>query len=52
LRSVIPYFLEWLYMWVILQVVSTELWDANEMIIAGVSLGLIYMTVGGFPHTC
>jgi hypothetical protein len=46
LRSVIPYFLGWLCIWVILQVVSTELWDANEMKMEGVPLGLIYTTMG------
>jgi hypothetical protein len=37
---------------VILQVVSTELWNANEMKMEGIPLGLIYTTVGCFPHTC
>jgi hypothetical protein len=40
LRSVIPYFLGWLCMWVILQVVSTELWDANEIKMEGSPLAL------------
>jgi hypothetical protein len=48
LRSVIPYFLEWLCMWVILQVVSTELWDANEMIMAGSPLALYTRPWGAF----
>jgi hypothetical protein len=52
LRSVKPYFLGWLCIWVILQVVSTELWEANEMKMEGVPLGHIYTTVGGFLHTC
>jgi hypothetical protein len=30
----------------ILQVMSTKLWDANEMIMEGVPLGHIYTTVG------
>jgi hypothetical protein len=39
-------------MWVILQVVSTELWNANQMKMEGIPLSLIYTTVGYFPHTC
>jgi hypothetical protein len=52
LRSVIPYFLGWFGMWVILQVVSSELWNANQMKMEGIPLGLIYTTVGCFLHTC
>jgi hypothetical protein len=35
-------------MWVILQVVSTELWDANEMIMAGSPLALYTRPWGAF----
>jgi hypothetical protein len=52
LRSTIPYFLGEFGMWVILQVVSIELWNANQMKMEGIPPGLIYMTVGYFPHTC
>jgi hypothetical protein len=36
----------------ILQVVSTELWNANQMKMEGIPLSLIYTTVRYFPHTC
>jgi hypothetical protein len=46
LRGVIPYFLGWLYMRGVLQVVSPEWRGANEMKTMWVPLGLIYMTAG------
>jgi hypothetical protein len=48
----IPYFLREFGMWVILQVVFTKLWNANHMKMEGIPLGLIYTTMGYFPHTC
>jgi hypothetical protein len=51
LRGVIPYFLGWLYMCGMLQVVSPEWRGANEMKMMGFPLGLIYTTVGHSLHT-
>jgi hypothetical protein len=46
LRGVIPYFLGWICMCGVLQVASIEWRKANEMIMMGFPLGLIYTTVG------
>jgi hypothetical protein len=45
LRGVIPYFLGWLCMCGVLQVVSLEWRGANDMKMMGFALGLIYTTV-------
>jgi hypothetical protein len=46
LRGVIPYFLGWLYIRGVLQVVSPERRGANEMKMIGFPLSLIYTTMG------
>jgi hypothetical protein len=46
MRSVIPYFLGWLCMCVVLNMVSTELGDANEMKMEGSPLALYTRPLG------